>query len=790
MHEKPTYEELEQKIRELESAGSEYKRLLKELQQKEIKYQNLFDNMLHEVHVWELVYDDFGNIKTWKLVDANPAALKSWGKDLSEIAGKTTDDIFPNSNATELFTPIVDKIFEEGTPYVWEEYFSGTNQYLHMISIPFGKYFISTGLDITDRRKVEESSLENAKKFQNFVSNLPGTAYQFVINEEGEFFFEYMGDNCIDIFGHEAADILENADLIFDLIPEPDAGIVNQAIQDSARTMTPYNVEHRIIKKNGETVWLHAISTPRKHNNGGILWDGIGLDITERKHYEMLLEKRNTDLRLAQRIASIGTWTLDPEVGVPEWSDEIYRIYERDPKLGPHPLADCKDIYKGLWWERFNKAIQGSIQDGTPYDIELRLELPSGNVKWVHAICEPETELGPKGRKLRGTIQDITERKRFEESLRQKHEMLIRTEAIAHIGSWEWEIESDTVTWSEELYRIFQLDPDGEAPNWENHPKLYHPEDFEKLRQAAETAIADGKPYELELRAFRKDGETRFCKAIGVPESGKSGQVVRLFGLLQDITDKKRYEDEMRKGESFLRTLLDAIPIPVFYKGTDGRYLGFNKSFEVFFGKDEDDLLGKSVFDINPPDLAKIYFTKDQELLEAGGTQQYETQVQNASGDRRDVIFNKAVFRDPDGKVGGLIGAILDITERKQSEEALRESEDFLNRTGDMAQVGGWEVDLNTMKVVWTRTTGRIHELPHGYFPDLEEAISYYHPEDQDHVRQCVQRAIESAEPFDFTVRLITAKGVSVGSVRLVSRSSILAAASGFQALSRTSLNA
>ena len=355
--------------------------------------------------------------------------------------------------------------------------------------------------------------------------------------------------------------------------------------------------------------------------------------------------------------------------------------------------------------------------------------------------------------------RDVTERKNSEEALRKSQKMLERTESIAHIGSWEWEIAADKVTWSEELYRIFQLNPDGEAPNWENHPKLYHPEDFKKLRQAAETAITDGKPYELELRAFRKDGETRFCKAIGVPESGKSGQVVRLFGLLQDITDKKRYEDEMRKGESFLRTLLDAIPIPVFYKDTDGRYLGFNKSFEVFFGKDEGDLLGKSVFDINPPDLAKIYFTKDQELLEAGGTQQYETQIQNASGDRKDVIFNKAVFRDPDGKVGGLIGAILDITKRKQSEAALRESEDFLNRTGDMAKVGGWEVDLDTMKVVWTQTTGRIHELPNGYFPDLEEAIGYYHPDDQNHVRQCVQRAIESSEPFDFTVRLITAKG-------------------------------
>ena len=98
---------------------------------------------------------------------------------------------------------------------------------------------------------------------------------------------------------------------------------------------------------------------------------------------------------------------------------------------------------------------------------------------------------------------------------------------------------------------------------------------------------------------------------------------------------------------------------------------------------------------------------------------------------------------DESGKPVALEGIVNDITERKKAEEALRESEDFLNRTGDMAQVGGWEVDLETQKVIWTLTTGRIHELPDGYFPDLEEAIGFYHPEDQDHVRQCVQRAIE-----------------------------------------------
>jgi PAS domain S-box-containing protein len=163
------------------------------------------------------------------------------------------------------------------------------------------------------------------------------------------------------------------------------------------------------------------------------------------------------------------------------------------------------------------------------------------------------------------------------------------------------------------------------------------------------------------------EAEHEYLKKYSTIVAAKLEAKVR--ALEESLASRKEIEEELRASDAFLHTLLAAIPIPVFYKDRDERYLGFNRAYLEFFGAAKERLIGKTAFETCPRELAEIYHAKDIELFELGGTQQYESQILDSHGVLHEVIFNKAVFTDSQGTICGLIGAILDITERKRAEE-------------------------------------------------------------------------------------------------------------------------
>lgn len=181
-----------------------------------------------------------------------------------------------------------------------------------------------------------------------------------------------------------------------------------------------------------------------------------------------------------------------------------------------------------------------------------------------------------------------------------------------------------------------------------------------------------GSLSEFESQVYRKDGSIVWISEKAYAVRDERGKILYYEGLIEDITKRKRAEEALQEQLDFLQVLINTIPAPVFYKNAQGLYVGCNNAFEEAFGLNKKQILGKSMYDMEPKDIADKDSQADMVLFEQPGIQTYESCVVYKDGTKHDVIFYKATFSKADGTLGGLVGVILDISQRKRTEEALR----------------------------------------------------------------------------------------------------------------------
>lgn len=195
----------------------------------------------------------------------------------------------------------------------------------------------------------------------------------------------------------------------------------------------------------------------------------------------------------------------------------------------------------------------------------------------------------------------------------------------------------------------------------------------------------DGLVHKLEKRAPYGIAATHIEVTVS-PLRDPGGKIIAGIEIVRDISHRKQAEDALERQARFLQQLIDTIPSPIFYKDANYRFMGCNAAFEQCLGLSKEQVLGKTFHDFLPGEQADAYHMKDVELFERPGIQVYEAEIDCATGCRRDMIFNKATFAGTDGVLAGMVGVVIDITERKLAEDKIRNlNEDLALRAAELA---------------------------------------------------------------------------------------------------------
>lgn len=238
------------------------------------------------------------------------------------------------------------------------------------------------------------------------------------------------------------------------------------------------------------------------------------------------------------------------------WMDRQGRLLQVNQKLCTilgctEPELRCRDWRSfihpgdlGIALEQLEQLEKGIMDE---FSLELRQFRADGKMFWSGLTVSVANYQGDEAVHWVLMVQDITERRLTEEAIRHKQLMLSRTERIANVGSWEWDLAADRVSWSDELFRIFERDPSLGAPSFAQHDQLFSAEDLQSLNQAVNLALDQGQSYELELKVIRSSGEVRYAIARGEAERDPEGGVTHLVGSFHDITELRRSQKKLHR---------------------------------------------------------------------------------------------------------------------------------------------------------------------------------------------------------------------------------------------------
>ena len=527
----------------------------------------------------------------------------------------------------------------------------------------------------------------------------------------------------------------------------------------------------------GEYRWFLVRGVPFRDRHENIIrWYGTLTDIEDSKRAEEARQLLSRDLleskaklEEAQSITHVGYWERDLSTGRITWSDETYRIYGLQPQEDPIDLAALRQKIHPEDWKSVSQALDEALGGGARYDLEYRVLRPTGEVRIVHSFGDVKRDASGRPYQMFGTVQDITDRKRTEETLdlmardlQESKTKLEEAQQIAHVGHWGWDLTSNRVIWSDETYHIYGLRPQEYPIDIAVLRKTIHPEDLEFVFRVAEEAVRGGLRTDVEHRIIRPSGEVRTVHSQGDLKKDSSGKPYYMFGTVQDITDRKRAEEALQQSRFYLSEGQRLAQMGSWAFNHSGFFEYWSQELFKIYGLDSQKgapTLEEYLATVHPQDRDFMANTIKRMHAERSGCD-VKKRIIRPDGELR--YIRCVGIPIVEGEVlKGFLGTAIDITEQELLTQESERRQAHLTDAQRLTQTGSWAWRLRDRKAVHlSEEFYRIYGLdPVEGVPTWEECFERVHPEDRHEWKGTIERAIVEKADYDQEYRILFPNG-------------------------------
>ncbi|WP_018875829.1 PAS domain S-box protein [Thioalkalivibrio sp. ALE31] len=645
----------------------------------------------------------FGLDRYGRYTFLNPAACRLLGFEreldaLGQESHSTNHHVLADGTPYPPEACPIYRVLETGRPLeAWDDHFVRTDGSLFPVSVFAAPTFDVSGRvdgavvsfqDQTARREREAHLLKA-------TGHLPGAIYQYRLYPDGRHEFPFVSEGAQRVYGVSPDLIQEDADAAFARVDPDDLPRIQASIEESARTMGPWQVRYRVRHPLRGTLWVEGRATPEAPRpDGSIVWHGVMIDISEQVAMEDALRARGEELAAAQRIAHMGSWVWDIAADRTHWSDEVYRLFSLRKEDQEANYAGFLQAVHPDDRDRVAATVEASLESGE-YDIHFRIVRPDGRERVVHARGSTQHDAGGKPCRMMGTVQDVTERHALEENLRRLVGILESTpDVVAMHGP-----AGNMLFLNGAGRRLFGLplssgepwDPEGgwnsrdlpaETGSLETAIRRFHPPwaADQILQEAAPVAMRDGV-WEGETAILDAQGrEVPVSQVIVVRRDGH-GDVRQISTILRDISQRKAVEEALRESEQRFRQLAGSVN-EVFWLQDADSILYVNPAYERVWGYSREHLLrdpAAMLEAVHPEDRVRVESVfLAQPLWNARTDETFR--IRRPDGEQRWVRVHRYPVTDPEGHVTRVAGTAVDITELKTTQMELERNQAELER--------------------------------------------------------------------------------------------------------------
>ncbi|WP_416674897.1 PAS domain S-box protein [Egbenema bharatensis] len=654
-----------------DSARLSLKRVLHCVEQSNQLLWEVFPNLLIRIRR-DGTYLDFVPARSFKSFTPAP-----------DLPGKTIFEVMPSDFVQERMHYVERALQTQQTQtYEYQLEFDGELHYQEaQITVSGEDEVLIIVRDITERKQLELALRASESRLSDVLNSANPSIVSVRVFANRTWEYNYYSPGCELVFGYTAEEMMTG--IWWSRVHADDQTSVILPLFDDIFAERSVEVEYRFWHKDGSLRWIasQGSSHYEKTQNCWIL-TAVDTDITQRKQVEIALQESEERFReIAETVSQVFIIRCAKTGTFLYVSPAYEQIWQRTcESLYADPTSWMESIHpddRPLLTQSLTQQFQGQ-----PVVREYRLLRSDGSIRWIRASLDPI--YAPDGELLRfiGISEDITDRKRAEEELRVSQQHLSLALETAKAGTWEFSLADGAVAWSDQCFQLLGYDKNQVAPSYENWLRAIHPDDLEKVQQEVERSLSKECYFQFDFRIVHQDGSVRWLTERGQSLCDQEGKVTGAIGILLDITERKRIEEELRESQRFIQSITDASPnLFYLYDIHQSRNVYVNRRIEQVLGytAEEVQAIQSRLIEtlMHPDDSARfgqnipyIMAMADGEVFE------FEYRMLGKNGEWRWLRSLDTVFeRTPDGQPKLLLGTAIDVTERKQAAEALEHSE-------------------------------------------------------------------------------------------------------------------